>query len=189
MRYARIHTVNHPTGRPSLDGMADGYLFAEVARSRSTLVSLWPSRAEAEAATAAAPEGIGTVVRDEIYEVRYDLAGPDAAADATAGCLLDFEGPQSPARLAAAEAAFEQRIKPIFERLPGCVRVLVLVHPETRAQVVVHLNDSFERLAEVERAVTTSPLLPGEDAALLPGPDRATVLTVTEVRTSEGAVR
>jgi len=37
---------------------------------------------------------------------------------------------------------------------------------------VLHLAESREAIAGVTRAVTTTPLLPGEDPALLPGPDR-----------------
>jgi hypothetical protein len=189
MRYAFIHTVNHPTGRPSLDAVADGYLFDEVGRSRTMLVSLWPTRADAEAAQAAADGGLGAVVRSEIYEVRNDLRGGSPAATPAAAALLDFDGPVSPARLAAAEFGFTERLRPVLERLPGCVRILSLWHPDRAAHAVLNVADSLEALSHAERTVNSTALLPGEDPALLGGPDRVTIHTLTDIRTPEGALR
>ena len=94
MTYAWVHTINHPDGRPSLDGMAEGYLFDEVGRSRMTVVSFWPSAEAASSARAAlAPAVGGSVVRDEVYEVLHDVAGgAPAGARPVAAALLDFDG-------------------------------------------------------------------------------------------------
>jgi hypothetical protein len=189
MRYAFIHTVNHPTGRPSLDGAAEAYLFDEVGRSRCTLVSLWPTHAGAQAAREAVPGDLGTVVRSDIYEVAYEVAGGSAAATPQAAALLDFDGPISAARAAAAERGFADRIRPVLERLPGCVRVLSLWQPEAAAQAVLNLADSLDALSAAERAVNTTALLPGEDPALLGGPDRVTIHTVAAMRAPQGAHR
>ncbi|HEY6592993.1 MAG TPA: hypothetical protein VI011_02620 [Asanoa sp.] len=187
MRYAWIYTLNHPTGGPPVDAVTDGYLLEEIGRSRATLVSLWPSIEAVRTASAAVGVPRGTVVRDEIYQVRHELHGPDPAARPAAATLLDFDGPTSPARVAAAERAFTHRIRPLMERLDGCVRAFVLWQPATGAQVVLGVTDSLEALRRIGRAVTTAPLLPGEDAALLPGPDRAAIHTVTF--SYEGALR
>ena len=103
-----------PDGRPSLDGMADGYLFDEVGRSRRTLVSLWPS---AEAARRRAPR------------TRRPSSAPSSATRSTrcgttcrrrAGRRPPGRGaarlrrPALAGRLDAAEPGFEQRIRPIL---------------------------------------------------------------------------
>jgi hypothetical protein len=179
MTNAWILTVNHPDDRPPATG---GYVFDEVGRSRLTLLSL--GTAPRDPALAA---GLGgTVVRDEVFEVLHDITGGSPDAPAAAAAVLDFDGPISDAVFAAAERGFTDRIMPILTTLSGCVRVLVLWQPATGAQVVVNLTDSLEALSACERAITSSELLPGEDPALLPGPDRVCIQTVS---ITEGAVR
>lgn len=194
MTHAWVHTINHPDERPSLDGMAEGYLFDEVGRSRMTVLSLWPSAEAASSARAAlAPAAGGTVVRDEVYEVLHDIAGgAPAGARPAAAALLDFDGPISHAVFAAAERGFHDRIRPLLAGLTGCIRGIVLWQPDTGAQVVVNVTDSLEALGASERAINSAPLLPGEDPALLPGPDRVSVQTVrfaSRPSISEGALR
>jgi hypothetical protein len=145
----------------------DGYVLSEVGRDRTRVVSLWPTRAEARAAGG------------ECYEVEDDVAGPDADGVATAAAVLEFDGPQGAARIAAARLAFRDRLAPLLRRTPGCVRVLVLFEPETCAHVVVNLATSLDALAAIGHAVNTSQLLPGEDPALLPGPDRVAINEIT----------
>ncbi|GAA4712471.1 YceI family protein [Phytohabitans rumicis] len=145
-----------------------GYVLSEVGRDRRRVVSLWPTLAQARAAGG------------EWYEVEQDLAGPDAGVPARAATLLEFDGPQGPARIAAARLAFHDRLAPLLRATPGCVRVLVLWQPETCAHVVVSLATSLPALAAIGQAVNTSPLLPGEDPALLPGPDRVAINEVTD---------
>lgn len=194
MTHAWVHTINHPDGRPSLDGMAEGYLFDEVGRSRMTVVSFWPSAEAASSARAAlAPAVGGSVVRDEVYEVLHDVAGgAPAGARPVAAALLDFTGPISPAVFEAAERGFRDRIRPLLTGLTGCIRGLVLWQPDTGAQLVVNVTDSLEALGAGERAINSAPLLPGEDPALLPGPDRVSIQTVVSTIRSahpEGALR
>jgi hypothetical protein len=187
MRYAWIYTLNHPTGRPPVDRIVDGYLLEQIGRSRTTLVSLCPSLDAARAASAAVGARRGTVVRDEVYEVLHEVTGPSAASRPAAATLLDFDGPISPARVGAAERGFHDRLKPIIAQLPGVIRVVVLWQPETSAQVVLNVVDSLDTLSRAERAINSAELLPGEDIALLPGPDRVAIHTVTA--TFEGALR
>lgn len=180
MNNAWILTVNHPDGRPPA---TDGYVFDEVGRSRLTVLSLGTDPRDPSLAATLG----GTIVRDEVYEVLHDLAGGSPDAPVAAAAVLDFDGPISDAVYAAAERGFTDRITPILSTLAGCVRVLVLWQPTTGAQVVVNLTDSLEALSACERAITSSELLPGEDPALLPGPDRVCIQTVS--MTSEGALR
>jgi hypothetical protein len=161
--FASIAILNQAT---ALDGIPNGYLLDEVGSGRTRVVALWPTRAEAAAA-------------GEVYEVEEDLAGPDASAVPGAAALLYFDGPQSPPRIEAARRAFRDRIGPLMRAAPGCVRTLGLWQPESCAHAVLNVAVSLDALAALGEAVNTSPLLPGEDLALLPGPDRVAINRVT----------
>ncbi|GAA2619551.1 hypothetical protein GCM10010307_02240 [Streptomyces vastus] len=140
----------------------------------------------ARAAAAAGAPG-GTVVRDEIYQVEEDIPGPAASDVPRGAALLDFDGPQGPARIAAARRAFHDRIGPALGQTPGLVRVLVLWQPETCAHVVLNIAVSLPALAALGKAVNATQLLPGEDPALLPGPDRVAINQITAHR--QGVLR
>ena len=83
-----------------------------------------------------------------------------------------FDGPLSPARVAAARRGGRDRIRPALRRVPSLVRTLVLWHPIDSKMAVGHLVTSVEGLRDVTAAVTSTELLAGEDLSLLTGPDR-----------------
>lgn len=180
MTYAWIYTLNHPTSRPSLDGIVDGYLLEEFGLNRSTLLSLWPTEEQARSA-AATVVASGTVVRDAVFELVHEAAGPAVASRPMAAAVLEFTGPVSPELFAAAERGFTDRIKPLMRIQPGFVRCLVCVQPDSGDQIVINFTESFDTMRAFEQAVTNSELLPDEDPALLPGPDHVAVQTVVEV--------
>src|SRR6266542_1349588 len=82
----------------------------------------------------------------------------------------------------AARFAGTQRLAPVLRTVPGLVRMLVLWHPTERRMAVLHLATSIAALEAVSEAVMSTKLLPGEDPALLPGPDRITLLRVAAYR-------
>lgn len=112
------------------------------------------------------------------FEVRRDggLTEPDAVP--TAAQVLTFTGPLSEEVVAAAERAARDRIAPAMVGHPGGVRQLELWQPELRRQVVITLATSLESLEEAGRKIGSLPLLPGEDVALLPGPDHVEMFRV-----------
>ena len=139
----------------------------------ATALTLWGTWADAELLGERLPAGRSTPPQtEEIYEVDEDLAGLAATVHPTAAFVGQFDGPLSTAQINAARRAGRERLAPTLGQVPGLVRVLVLWHPVDRKVTVMHLADSREALTGVTRAVTTTPLLPGEDPALLPGPDR-----------------
>jgi hypothetical protein len=150
------------------------------------MVSLWQNREDAELASERSAAARGQrpfeLTRDEIYEVDVDESGSAAGEEPAVAFFGEFDGPLSPARLDAARFAGNERIAPVLRTLPGLVRVLVLWHPTERRMVVLHLATSAEALAAVGEAVMSSKLLPGEDAELLPGPDRITMPRVAAYR-------
>jgi hypothetical protein len=89
--------------------------------------------------------------------------------------IMQFDGPRSDAVVQAAQYAGRERIAPLVsahpelrDRLLGGLRA---VGPDGTECIVVLARDeaALDRLGEV---VMASELLPGEDPALLTGPDR-----------------
>ena len=70
------------------------------------------------------------------------------------------------------------RIWPAIRGLSGLVGVYVL-RGRDLSSVVVTLATSVETLDAAQRAVMATELAPGEDPALLPGPDRVEIHRVT----------
>ncbi|MDN5749724.1 MAG: hypothetical protein L0H64_14595 [Pseudonocardia sp.] len=105
------------------------------------------------------------------FEVRSDCGLTEPAGVATAAQVLTFSGPISEAADEAAEWAGRERIAPAMDGHPGGVRLLTLWQPELRRKILITLATSLESLEEAGRKISSLPLLPGEDVALLPGPD------------------
>jgi hypothetical protein len=86
-----------------------------------------------------------------------------------------FDGPRSPEIIAASERAGRERIKPAVsadqELHAGHRGTFVLRQPDG-TQLVLVLADSAATLDRGNAIITATPLLPGEDPALLTGPDR-----------------
>ena len=86
-----------------------------------------------------------------------------------------FDGPRSAELVAAADRAGRERIEPAIYADPQLraahVATFVLRQPDGSEAVVV-VTDTAEALDRGIEIIMTTPLLPGEDEALLPGPDR-----------------
>ncbi|HEX7308884.1 hypothetical protein [Lentzea sp.] len=100
--------------------------------------------------------------------------------------LTYFDGPRSPEQLAAADFAAGNRIAPAAGAVPGVLRTYVLRRADG-GEVVVTIAESEQALADAQKAVLGTALLPGEDPALLPGPDRVEIYPVHEVFEPAGA--
>jgi hypothetical protein len=116
------------------------------------------------------------------YEVIDDWSRPAGVDDPKAATVLYFDGPISPAAYDAAMRAGRERLGPALHAVPGLIRTIALWDAANRAIVVIHFAESVDALDAGARAVSSTTLLPGEDPALLPGPDRAEVHHVTTVR-------
>ncbi|MFC4071628.1 hypothetical protein [Actinoplanes subglobosus] len=181
MTYARIQTTdNRPSGSFGLTevisghpGFAGLFLLSEPSGQAGVLLTLWKSREDAELAsertrTAAGPRPI-TLTSDTVYEIEDDLPGRGTATAALVGW---FDGPLSPARIAAARRRGREVIHPALGPLPGRVRSLVLWQPAEQSFVVVHLASSAAVLDAIGDTVRSLPVAEDEDLALLTGPDR-----------------
>jgi len=85
--------------------------------------------------------------------------------------LTYFDGPRTPEQVAAADFAGRNRIQPAVSQLGQAFRVYVL-RRDDGSEVVVTIADSEQALLDAQKAIMSTELLPGEDPALLPGPDR-----------------
>ena len=89
--------------------------------------------------------------------------------------IMLFDGPRSREEVAASERAGRERIEPLVQAHPGLRERLLgglrAVGPEG-AECVISIARDEAALDELGRLVMSSELLPGEDVALLPGPDR-----------------
>ncbi|HVK26652.1 MAG TPA: hypothetical protein VM677_35330 [Actinokineospora sp.] len=151
--YARIHKTGETP-----EGAIETNNYRRLAGSDGLAVSLF----DTEEAAAADPTA-------EWYEVEADDSG---SAEVAIAAFLHFDGPLSAEVKAAAERANRERIRPAFLHDPDFSRTLVLWQPQRRSAVVLTLTASIEALEAGQRKISSMELLPGEDPALLPGPDR-----------------
>lgn len=160
--YATLHRTSDPTAEP-----ADADLLLRQIGGPLTLsVRMWPERPADPAA----------------FEVTGDHALSEPDATPTAASVLTFTGPLDDAVIAAAERAAHDRIVPAMAGHPGGVRMLALWQPELRREVLITLATSLRALEDGGRTINELPLLPGEDAALLPGPDHVELFRVERTR-------
>jgi len=94
--------------------------------------------------------------------------------------LTYFDGPRSPEQVAADDFAARERIVPVISELDHSYRVYVL-RRDDGSQIVVSIADSEQALLDAQKAIMSTELLPGEDPALLPGPDRIDLYPVINV--------
>ena len=94
--------------------------------------------------------------------------------------LTYFDGPRTPEQLAAADFAGRERIIPAVSKLGHALRVYILRRDDGSA-VVVTIADTKQALLDAQKAIMSTDLLPGEDSALLPGPDRIELYPVIGV--------
>ena len=95
--------------------------------------------------------------------------------------LTYFDGPRTPEQLAAADFAARERIHPAVSQLGEAVRVYRL-RRDDGSEVVIVIAESEQVLLDGQKAIMGTELLPGEDPALLPGPDRIELYPVLDVQ-------
>jgi hypothetical protein len=146
--------------------------FRQLGGPAAVCLTLWDT--EASAAGFPGPGTGLTASAGEIYQVTDTEEGPAAAQAPTYARLVCFDGPRAPEQAAAEDLAGRQRIWPAIHGLSGLVSVYVLRGSDL-SSVVVTLATSVETLDAAQRAVMATELTPGEDPALLPGPDRVEI--------------
>lgn len=170
--------INVLEGHPGFRGV---HLMLQIGSRQGFGLTLWDSRENAVAASDRTSAVMGprpfTLDFDEVYEVLDVLRDPTAVNQATVAQVTWFDGPRSAAQIEAMRRAGEERIGPAVKRVEGHAATYVLRHPEDSAIVVITLATSTDALNRVADAALSTPLLPGEDPALLTGPDRIEIYT------------
>ncbi|MFP5317892.1 MAG: hypothetical protein ACLGI2_06300 [Acidimicrobiia bacterium] len=158
------------------------HLMLQIGTRQGLNVTLWDTEENAVAASDRTAAAMGPrpfpLATDEVYDVLDSLDGPAAMADATVCQATWFDGPRSAAQNEALRRGGQERIAPAIRDTPGLVRTYVLCHPADSAIVVLTLAMSVETLERIADAVFGTTLLPGEDPALLDGPDRVDIYRV-----------
>ena len=173
----RGHSEDGPdprvAGQPSLLGSV---AFRQLAGSAGVCLTLWETEPSADAYRGQRA-GLAALPW-EVYEVTAAEGGPASAQVPAWARLMYFDGPRAPEQAAAADRAGRQRIWPAISGLSGLVGAYVL-HGRDLGAVIITLTTSVETLDAAERAAMSTELMPGEDPALLPGPDRIEIHYVT----------
>ena len=160
----------------SQPGLLGAITFRQFAGPAGVRLTLWDT--EADAAAFAGQYAELAALPGQIYQVIDAAAGPAATQAPAYARFMYFDGPRAPEQAAAEDLAGRQRIWPAIRNLSGLVAIYVL-RGRDLGSVVITLTTSAESLDAAARAVMSTELLPGEDPALLPGPDRIEIHHVT----------
>jgi hypothetical protein len=169
--FATIHPLGRPGGadpgpqdlvRSAVGGArpAGAVVVEHPGEDGGTVVALWPDEA-------ASPGG-------RVYRVVDHLDGTAAGRTPLFAQLTWLNSVGNTDVAVAAERGGRERVHPAIRDVEGLVGVLVLRSADHRI-VVVGLATGRETHAEVQERIGRTRLLPGEDPALLPGPDRVEV--------------
>jgi hypothetical protein len=163
-------------GAASQPGLLGSITFRQLAGPADACMTLWDT--EASAAVFASRHDRLAVLPAESYQVVAIREGPAAAQAPAYARLMYFDGPQAPEQAAAADRAGRDRIWPAIRGLDGLTGIYVLQAKDLSA-VVITLATSVDTLDAAARLAMSTELMPGEDPALLPGPDRIEIHHVT----------
>jgi hypothetical protein len=157
-------------------GLLSCLTFRQVAGPAAARLTLWDT--ESSATGFPGPDDGLAPPAAEIYQVTDTGEGLAASQVPAYARLLCFDGPRAPEQAEAEDLAGRQRIWPAIRGLSGLTRIYVLRGSDL-SSVVVTLATSVEALEAAQRAVMATELTPGEEPALLPGPDRVEIHRVT----------
>jgi len=167
---ATVHTVRRPADartdpqdvvRSALPGGAEpsGAVVVEhLDGGEATVVAFWP-------------DGHSAADGARVYRIDDRMDGAAAGRSPLFAQVTWLNGTGNPATAQAAERGGKERIYPAVRDVDGLVGVVVLRSGDDRV-VVLALATARETHAEIQDRIMRTPLLSGEDPALLPGPDR-----------------
>ena len=148
----------------------------QLGGSAAVHLTIWDSEADARAAGLGDPLAAQRTGR---YEITAAERGRAAGTAPTHARILYFDGPRVPEQVAAEDRGGRERIWPAVRHLDGLVGIYVLRAPDS-GSLVITLATSIEAIDALQRAALSTQLLPGEDPALLGGPDAVELHQVTD---------
>jgi hypothetical protein len=102
-----------------------------------------------------------------------------------------FDGPRSPEMVEASRRAGLERIEPAVKADPELQSLLVasyVLEGPDGGEVVISVVKTEAALRRAQQVIMATELLPGEDPALLPGPDRIETYRVAYANTYSALV-
>ncbi|RSN34399.1 hypothetical protein DL990_12055 [Amycolatopsis sp. WAC 01416] len=141
---------------------------AQIGGLTGLVVALWRDRGSALAAGDHRTPGTFDARVYEVSDVESGTAEPRIAQ------ATWFDRPLTQAEADAADFGGRERIRPAVQGLGGIAGFYILT-AEDRSRLVLGFTESIEAMEAVQKAVVSTELLPGEDPALLSGPDRIDV--------------
>jgi hypothetical protein len=114
---------------------------------------------------------------DYVWVVDAHKKGREYGKEAAVAQVVWFHGPRDERQSAADRRAGEERIWPATRDMEGLVENIVLLGPDN-AQTVLSFFTHAQHIEHAVRRIMSTDLLPGEDPALLGGPDRAEIFAV-----------
>lgn len=147
---------------------------AQLAGLSGAVVTFWTSREEAESAADRRVSGPVTWQDSGCYEVVAMQDGVAAGQSPSYAQLTWFDGPRSPAQVAADDRAGRERIWSAVRDVAGSVGAWIL-RADGLGMVAIGLATNVETFEAIQQAIMATELLPGEDPALLNGPDRVDI--------------
>jgi hypothetical protein len=137
-----------------------------------SLITIWPDSGHRHPEQ---PSGTGAVTLGRATQYSL-LRHDDTANPGTPGYLqlTAFDGPRPPEWTATFELGARERIWPVLRAVPGITSALICRGADGSA-LALTLATSIEALEAALTAIMRTELLPGEDPALLTGPDRVDV--------------
>lgn len=141
---------------------------AQIGGLTGLVVALWRDRGSALAAADRRTPGTFDARVFEVSDVESGAAEPEIAQ------ATWFDRPLTQAQADAARFGGRERIRPAVRGLDGLGGFYVLT-AEDRSMLILGFTESIEAMETVQKTIMSTELLPGEDPALLPGPDRIDV--------------
>jgi hypothetical protein len=171
------------TAAGGLPGLAGFLTLRQVAGLTAVRLTWWDTDADAASLPGlptgrTGATGVPPALTGETYEVIRMLEGPAAGQVPAYARLVYFDGPRAPEQAAAEDLAGQHRLWPAVRGISGLIRICVLRGRDLGSLTVV-LATSVEALDANTEAIMATELLPEEDPALLPGPDRVELHRVT----------
>ncbi len=163
--YATVHTSSAPPDPRSAAGAAGTVVLAAPDGPGGMLLALWSDP----------PPAPGDGGR--VHRVTDVFTGRAAGRRPLYAQVTWLNGDGDPVRADAAEHGGRDRNRPAVRDVDGVVEVIALRSDDDRV-LVVGLATGREVHTAVQRTIATTPLLPDEDPALLPGADRVDLVRV-----------
>ncbi len=144
-------------------GLHSAYVLRPMDNRRPLLVTAWESAERADQASITAG---GTDYATASFHVAGDPARSPKYAQ-----IVYFDRPRTRPEAEAVDLANRERIWPAVRDIPGNLGALVGANADGTS-VVIALTTSRQAIEDSQQAIMSTALLPGEDPALLTGPDR-----------------